>query len=101
MLARFCSQPSASAQQWRERAETMMQGNGAGNLRLLALGYALVLDGKSAEAIPVWEQIVDKSSATDFFLRAVLSKLKNQPPRQPIVPSPAEMNEFAAVLGHW
>jgi len=101
LLARFCSQPSASAQQWRERAETMMQGNGADNLRLLALGYALVLDGKSAEAIPVWEQIVDKSSATDFFLRAVLSKLKNQPPRQPIVPSPAEMNEFAAVLGHW
>lgn len=98
LLARFCALPPASAQQWRERAEKMIQGNGAANLRLLALGYALVLDDKSAEAIPVWEQIVDKSPGTDFFLRAVLSKLQDQPVKQPIVPSPAEMNEFAAVL---
>ena len=98
LLARFCSLPPASAEQWRERAETMIQGDGAANLRLLALGYALVLDGKSAEAIPVWQQIVDKSPATDFFVRAVLSKLEGQPVKRPIVPSPAEMNEFAAVL---
>jgi tetratricopeptide (TPR) repeat protein len=98
LLARFCALPPASAQQWRERAEKMIQGNGAGNLRLLALGYALVLDDKSAEAIPVWEQIVDKSPGTDFFLRAVLSRLQDQSVKQPIVPSPAEMNEFAAVL---
>ncbi len=100
LLARFCSLPPASAQQWRERAEKMIQGNGAGNLRLLALGYALVLDDKSAEAIPVWEQIVDKSPGTDFFLRAVLLRLQDQQVKQPIVPSPAEMNEFAAVLDH-
>jgi tetratricopeptide (TPR) repeat protein len=100
LLARFCSLPPASAQQWRERAEKMIQGNGAGNLRLVALGYALVLDDKSAEAIPVWEQIVDKSPGTDFFLRAVLSRLQDQSLKQPIVPSPAEVNEFAAVLDH-
>ena len=100
LLARFCSLPAASADQWRERAETMIQGNGAANLRVLALGYALVLDGKSAEAIPVWEEIVDKSPATDFFLRGVLARLHGQPVKQPVVPSPAEMNEFAAVPDH-
>jgi Flp pilus assembly protein TadD len=100
LLARFCSLPAASADQWRGRAQTMIQGNGAANLRVLALGYALVLDGKSADAIPVWQQIVEKSPATDFFLRAILERLEGQAVRQPVVPSPAEMNEFAAVLDH-
>jgi hypothetical protein len=92
--------PTASKEEWQARAEKMLPGEGANNLRLLAVGYALILDGKAAEAIAVWNEILDKSPGTDFFVRAVWSRLQGQPVKQPIVPSPANVNEFAAVLDH-
>lgn len=97
-LARFCALPSASEKDWQARADKMLQGNAAGNLRLLAVGYALILDDKANDAIQVWEQIVDRSPGTDFFLRDVLAKLQDQPVKQPIVPNPDDLNQFAAVL---
>jgi tetratricopeptide (TPR) repeat protein len=99
-LANFCAMPTASKEEWQARAEKMLPGEGANNLRLLAVGYALILDGKAAEAIAVWNEILDKSPGTDFFVRAVWSRLQGQPVKQPIVPSPANVNEFAAVLDH-
>jgi tetratricopeptide (TPR) repeat protein len=99
-LAQFCAISPASKEEWQARAEKMLPGEGANNLRLLAVGYALILDGKAAEAIPMWKEIVDKSPGTDFFVQAVLARLQGQPVKQPIVPSPANVNEFAAVLDH-
>ncbi len=97
-LAAFCVLPSASEKEWQARADRMLSGSGAANIRLLALGYALILDDKASLAIPVWEQIVDRSPGTDFFPRDILAKLQNQRVAQPIVPNPGDLNEFAALL---
>jgi tetratricopeptide (TPR) repeat protein len=99
-LAKFCAMTSASKEEWQARAERVFQGDGAANLRLLALGYALILDNKAPEAIPIWEQLVDKSPGTDFFMRAILARLRGRTVKQAIVPSPTDMNEFGAVLEH-
>jgi tetratricopeptide (TPR) repeat protein len=99
-LAQFCAMPPASREEWQARAEKMLPGEGGNNLRLLAVGYALILEGKAAEAIPIWKEIVDKSPGTDFFVRAVWGRLQGQPVKQPIVPSPVNVNEFAALLDH-
>jgi hypothetical protein len=75
----------------------MLQGAGAAGVRELALGYALILDGKNAQAIPVWQQIVAASEGTDFFVRAVLANLQHEPPKQPVLPNPQNYNEFLAL----
>jgi hypothetical protein len=66
-------------------------------LRSMALGYALILDGKRQAAIPVWEGIVKQSPATDFFPRAILTRLKGQPVEHSAPPDSVELNQFAAV----
>ena len=67
-------------------------------LRNLALGYALLLDGKREAALPVWERIVNENSATDFFARAVYARLQGKTLERPLLPDPVNLNQFSAVL---
>ena len=97
VLSRFVSMPPASAAEWQARAEHMFPAN-AGNLRKIALGYALLLDGKKTAALPAWEQIVHENPATDFFYAAVYARLEGKQPRQPLLPSASNQNPFAALL---
>jgi hypothetical protein len=57
-----------------------------------------VLDGKREAALPVWERIVNASSATDFFIRAVYARLQGKKLEQPLLPDPAVFNQFLAIL---
>jgi tetratricopeptide (TPR) repeat protein len=97
LVARFAALPSASAAEWKARADHMIPPNLA-PLRPLALGYALMLDGQRAAALPVWEMIVKDRPATDFFTRAIYAHLQGKPPERPLVPDPAAFNQFLAVL---
>lgn len=97
LMARFAAQPSASAAEWQMRSEREIPPS-AGVLRVMALGYALVLDGKGDAALPVWRQIVDTTSATDFFSRAVYARLQGQKPAHPLLPDSATLNQFSAIL---
>jgi tetratricopeptide (TPR) repeat protein len=96
-MARFAAQPSAPASEWEARAERMIPPSVAA-LRHLALGYALLLDGKREAALPVWEQIVNSNPATDFFARAVYARLQGKEPDRPLLPDPASLNQFSALL---
>jgi len=98
LIARFATLPSAPAAEWESRAEHMMPGPSAAGVRRLALGYALLLDGKKQAALPVWQQIVAANSATDFFSRAIYARLHGEKPKVEPVPDPTGVNEFAAVL---
>ena len=98
MIARFAALPTASAAEWEARADHMIPPS-AGALRPLALGYALMLDGKREAALPVWAQIVKASSATDFFVRAIYARLEGKPRSVRCCPIPANFNLFLAVLG--
>lgn len=97
-IARFVALPSASAAEWQLRAEKTIP-LAAGSLRPLALGYALLLDGKRDAAVPVWQQLVEQSSATDFFARAVYAGLAHKPFDRPLLPETGGVNQFAAVAG--
>lgn len=97
VLARFVAMPSAAASDWETRAERAFPAAGEAGLRQLALGYALVLDGKRDEAIPVWERIVAGAPATDFFSRDVLTRLEGKTVERPLLPDPISLNQFAAV----
>jgi tetratricopeptide (TPR) repeat protein len=96
LIARFASLPSAPAAEWEKRAAGLPPNVAA--LRNLALGYALLLDGKRAEALPVWQRIVATAGATDFFAGAVLSRLRGQPIPRPLLPDPNIVNQFAGIL---
>ncbi len=95
-MVRFAAQPSAPASEWEARAARAFPPS-ASALRQLALGYALLLDGKREAARPVWEQIVNTNSATDFFFRATYARLQGKPVDRPLVPDPANLNQFAAI----
>jgi len=97
LIARFAAFPSASAAEWQARAEQMIPPSMAG-LRPLALGYALVLDGKREAALPVWAQIVQGAPGTDFFARAIYTRLQGKTIERPLFPDPTNFNEFGAVL---
>jgi Tfp pilus assembly protein PilF/TolB-like protein len=97
LIARFAALPSAPAEEWRARAERLIAPPLAA-YRPMALSYALMLDGKAADALPIWAQIVKERSATDFFVRAVYAHLQGKPPERPLVPDPATFNQFLAVL---
>ena len=97
-LVRFVMLPPASSPEWQTRAARMLPGPAAEAVRRLALGYALLLDGKRTEAIPVWQQIAQKSAATDFFTRAIATRLQGNPLQHPLIPDPNNLNQFAAVL---
>jgi hypothetical protein len=98
-MSRFAAQPSAPAAEWESRAQKSIPPS-LTTLRELALGYALVLDGKRDAALPVWERIVNTSSATDFFSRAVYARLQGKKEEQPLLPNPASFNQFQAILAH-
>jgi hypothetical protein len=96
-MARFAALPSAPAAEWEARAEQMIPPS-MGGLRRLALGYALLLDGKRDAALPVWEQIANTNAATDFFARAVYTRLRGLPLERPLLPDPVNLNQFQGIL---
>lgn len=98
LLARFTSLPSAPAAEWEVRAERMLPGPAFAGLRAIALGYALLLDGKREAALPVWQKIAEQTRATDFFVQAINTRLHGKTPDQPVLPDPANFNQFAALL---
>ena len=97
LLARFMAQPTASASEWEARASRVFANPELAGLRLTAVGYALVLDGKKQDAIPLWEQIVKQSNATDFLLRNILARLKGQPVAHETVPDSVTTNPFNSI----
>jgi Tfp pilus assembly protein PilF/TolB-like protein len=96
-MARFAAQPSAPAAEWEMRAERMIPSSMTA-LRQLALGYALLLDGRREAALPVWGRIVSTTAATDFFARAVYARLRGKTIDRPVLPDPVNLNQFAAIL---
>jgi tetratricopeptide (TPR) repeat protein len=97
LIARFAAMPSAPASEWESRADRLIPASAA-SLRGLALGYALVLDGKREAALPVWERIAKASSATDFLPGAMYARLKGKPLERPLLPDPVNLNQFLALL---
>lgn len=97
IIVRFSVQPSADAPEWKSRAARMTSNPALAPLQRAALAYALVLDGKRAEALPLWEEIVRSSPATDFFSRAVLAALEGKKPERPVLPDPNSVNPFGAL----
>ena len=97
LIARFAALPSAPAAEWELRSNSLIPPS-MGALRPLALGYALILDGKPEAALPIWKDIVERNSATDFFTRALYAHLQGKPQDRPLVPDPANFNPFLALL---
>jgi tetratricopeptide (TPR) repeat protein len=97
LIARFAAMPSAAASEWQSRADRFFPPSLAG-LRPAALGYVLILDDKREAALMVWRQIVEKSSATDFFARAIYARLQGKPQERPVLPDPGNFNQFLALL---
>jgi tetratricopeptide (TPR) repeat protein len=100
LILRFAALPSASAAEWAARAQKDLGAPQLAALRPMALGYALILDGKRDAAVPVWEEIAAKASGTDFFARVTLARLKKQQPAVAVVPDPVNLNAFAALAEH-
>jgi len=100
LIVRFAALPSASAAEWAARAQKDLSAPQVAAIRQMALGYALILDGKREAAIPVWEEIAAKASGTDFFARVMLARLKKQQPAVAVVPDPINVNPFAALAAH-
>jgi len=96
-MARFAALPSAPLSEWQARVEKSISP-AAESLRDMALGYALLLDHQKAAALTVWADLVKGSSATDFYARAMYARLQGKAIERPLVPSPASMNQFAAIL---
>lgn len=96
-MSRFAAQPSAPAAEWEARAQKTFPPS-LTTLRDLALGYALILDGKREAALPVWERIVNTSTATDFFSRAVYAHLQGKKEEHALLPNPTAFNQFLAIL---
>jgi tetratricopeptide (TPR) repeat protein len=97
-IVRFSVLPSASAAEWKSRAEKMMGGPGAAGLRRSALAYALLLDGKPNDALPLWREIVKASPATDLFPQAIVARVEGTKPVRPIIPDPNAVNQFGALV---
>lgn len=97
LAVRFAALPSASAEEWRQRSERIINAPQAENLRTMALAYALLLDGKRDAAMPYWTRIVAAAPGTDFFSRTILAKLEGKPQPLEILPDPNALNEFAAI----
>ncbi len=96
-MVRFAALPSAPVAEWELRADRMIPPSMT-SLRIMALGYALLLDGKREAALPVWRQIVNSNAATDFFARAVYARLQGKEPERPLLPDPASLNQFLAIV---
>ena len=98
LVARFVSLPSATAEEWDQRADHMIQGAGADGVRRLALTFALILDGKKDAARTVLDKLVETSPATDFFPRALLAKLKGEAPKLALLPDSSSVNQLRALV---
>lgn len=98
LFAKFAAMPSATPDVWKQRAETLLRGPGAEAVRDPALGYALLLDGKTDAAREVWSRVVQEAPATDFFSRAVLAKLKGETPKLALIPDAASVNPMRAFV---
>ena len=96
-LIRFIALPSASAAEWQARADHMLAAPQFAQLRSAAVGYALILDGKKTDAIPVWEKLAAAAPATDFLPHTILARLKGQAVAHPAPPDPINFNEFSVV----
>jgi Tfp pilus assembly protein PilF len=97
LIARFSALPSAPPAEWETRAERMLAGPAVAGLRQLALGYALLLDGKREAALPVWGKIAAQTRATDFFIHAIDTRLRGKQLDHPLLPDPNAFNQFAAL----
>ena len=95
--AHFATLPSASAEEWGARADHMIAGPVAA-FREVALGYALLLDGKKEAALPVWRKVTENTLATEFFYRAIYARLRGERPKLDLTPDPSAVNPFGAVL---
>ena len=98
-LVRFATLPSGSAEEWEARGNRMLASPGQEALRRLAVGYALLLDGKKSAALPVWKQISEAAPANDFDMRSAYERLQGRQPKLALLPIPAVVNPFAAVIG--
>jgi Flp pilus assembly protein TadD len=96
-LVRFATLPSAPAAEWEVRAARMVTAPAAVALRRLAVGYALLLDGKKEAALPVWKEIAETTPANDFALRTVYARLRGEQPKMTAAPNPGSVNPFASV----
>ncbi|MES1260557.1 MAG: tetratricopeptide repeat protein [Acidobacteriota bacterium] len=96
-LVRFCTLPTASPAEWEARALRMVPAPSGAGVRSLAVGYALLLDGKKQAALPVWKDLAAQAKATDFALQSVYTKLKGEQPKLAVLPDPSSVNPFAAV----
>ncbi len=96
-LVRFAALNSAQPQEWQARANGILAAPQLAGLRLNALGYALILDGKKQAAIPVWEEAVRKSPG-DFLAAEVLARLRGRPIEHRSAPDPLAINVFGCVL---
>ena len=96
-IARFSALPSAEVSEWEARAQRIF-GPSAGSVGKLAVGYALLFDGKREAAIRAWAEIVRESPATDFLAKAIYSQVQGKPLERPLLPEPANLNPFAGVV---
>ncbi len=97
-IIQFVALPSAPVAEWLARAEKMLPGPQLAGIRNLAVGYAILLDGKRAEAIPVWDRIITTVPPGDFPLHALYARLKGNQPKLAVVPSQLTVNQFAALI---
>lgn len=97
LVARFAALPSAPVADWEMRANSLIPPSMTA-FRPVALGYALILDGKPEAALAVWKAIMERNSATDFFTHALYAHLEGKPQDRPLVPDPANFNPFIALL---
>ncbi|MDP9171696.1 MAG: hypothetical protein M3N54_13855 [Acidobacteriota bacterium] len=97
-LVRFATLPSASAAEWQRRAERMFPASATATVRMIAVGYALLLDQNEDDALPVWRKIIAEEPGTDFFSHAIYARLNGEKETLAILPDPNTVNEFAAVL---
>jgi hypothetical protein len=56
-VARFISQPSATAEEWNARADRVFHNLPQGGIRTLTLAYALLFDGKFQAASGALQQL--------------------------------------------
>ena len=99
VIVRIASMPSASPAEWSARVNGMLPGPALAGLRSLALGYALLLDGKREAATAVWQQIAASAPATDFPFRAMAEWLATGKTALALIPNHESVNEFAVLFG--
>lgn len=90
VITRFASMdPAASADEWRKRSEAVFSGASAGQIRSLAVAYALFISGQYSEAAPMWQKIFSSTSPNDqapaFFYAGSLVLSGHQQEAMPIL----------------